>query len=109
MLKQFYVNNNIEVGIDEFNPDPSFGSHFFQNVTSLRIGYFTILKKDHKKYIDWDWVKQKKAYYRTKYIKVIKLSKPLYIKLDGINGEGVILKKSIDIGNSMNEEESSGI
>ena len=33
------------IGIESLNPDPSFGSHFFQNITSLRIGYFTIEKK----------------------------------------------------------------
>ena len=33
----------IEVGLESLNPDPSFGSHFFQNVTSLHIAYFTII------------------------------------------------------------------
>ena len=47
----------IEIGIEELNPDPSFGSHFFQNIANLRIGYFTIRKKYHKKYIDWEWIK----------------------------------------------------
>ena len=99
----------IEVGLDELNPDPSFGSHFFQNLTSLRIGYFTILKKFHKKYIDWDWLKAQKSIKKLKYVKVVKLKKPLYIKLDGINGDGVILKKEIKQKNAMNEEDSSGI
>ena len=34
----------VEIGINDFPVDPSFGSHFFQNVTSMRIGYFTIQK-----------------------------------------------------------------
>ena len=55
----------IEVGLDKLNPDPSFGSHFFQNLTTLRIGYFTITRKFHKKYIDWDWLKTKKTFKKT--------------------------------------------
>ena len=99
----------IEVGLDELNPDPSFGSHFFQNLTSLRIGYFTISKKFHKKYIDWDWLKTLKTYKKTKYVNVVKLHNPLYIKLDGIEGEGVILKNNITNKNIMDEQDSSGI
>ena len=41
----------IEVGLDELNPDPSFGSHFFQNLTTLRIGYFTVNRKNHKRIV----------------------------------------------------------
>ena len=99
----------IEVGLDELNPDPSFGSHFFQNLTSLRIGYFTISKKFHKKYIDWDWLKTLKTYKKINYVKVVKLHNPLYIKLDGIEGEGVILKNNITNKNIMDEQDSSGI
>jgi len=99
----------IEVGLDELNADPSFGSHFFQNLTSLRIGYFTISKKFHKKDIDWDWLKTLNTYKKKKYIKVVKLSNPLYIKLDGIKGDGVILKNNISNENIMDEQDSSGI
>ena len=100
----------IEVGIDELNPDPSFGSHFFQNIVNLRIGYFTINKKQHKKYINWNWINNHKNLYKTKYINVISLNKPLYIKIDGMNGKGIILKdKNIKKFDKMDEEESSGI
>jgi len=99
----------IEVGLDELNPDPSFGSHFFQNLTTLRIGYFTITRKFHKKYIDWSWLKTKKTFKKTKYIRVIKLNDPLYIKIDGIDGEGVILKKNTSEQGVMDEQDSSGI
>ncbi len=99
----------IEIGIDSLNPDPSFGSHFFQNLTSLRIGYFTINRNKYKKSIDWKWLKNQKHLHKSKYLNVIKLEEPLIIKIDGINGDGIILKpkkKKIEI---MNEEESSGI
>jgi len=100
----------VEVGIDELNPDPSFGSHFFQNIVNLRIGYFTISKKYHRKYINWDWINSHENLYKTKYINIISLKNPLYIKIDGINGKGIILKdRNREKNEKMDEEESSGI
>jgi len=99
----------IEIGIDDLNPDPSFGSHFFQNISNLRIGYFTVNKKNHKKFINWDLINNLKVDYKMKYIKSFKLKKPLFIKIDGKKGMGVILKnKPINL-DKMNEEESTGI
>jgi len=99
----------IEIGIDSFSPDPSFGSHFFQNLTSLRIGYFTLDKKSYKINIDWDWLKKQKHIYQSDLINVIKLKEPLLIKLDGVKGQGIILKSNTKSDKRMNEEEASGI
>lgn len=99
----------VEIGIDELNPDPSFGSHFFQNISNLRIGYFTINKKYQNKYIDWDWIKTQPVKYKTKYVKMIELKKPLYIKIDGMRGNGIILKEPLKKKQKMDEEESPGI
>lgn len=105
-----YAKAIIEIGIDELDPDPSFGSHFFQNITNLRIGYFTFRKKYSKKNIDWKWLEKQKLIFGSKHVKVISLSKPLHIKIDGINGNGIVLKyKEKDIIEPMNEEDSSGI
>ncbi|MBI65135.1 MAG: histidine kinase [Candidatus Marinimicrobia bacterium] len=98
----------IETGIDALNPDPSFGSHFFQNITSLRIGYFTIEKKLQKKNIDWNWIMKQEIIEESEYVKIIKLQNPITVKIDGINGEGIILKND-KIAENMNEIESSGI
>jgi len=99
----------IEIGIDELNPDPSFGSHFFQNISNLRIGYFTLNKKYQKKFINWEWVKAQPIKYKTNYVNVISLKKPLYIKIDGIKGKGIILSNRDKKRDVMNEEDSSGI
>ena len=98
----------IETGIDALNPDPSFGSHFFQNITSLRIGYFTIEKKLQKKNIDWNWIMKQEIIEESEYVKIIELQNPITVKIDGINGEGIILKND-KIAENMNEIESSGI
>ena len=98
----------VEIGLEELNPDPSFGSHFFQNITSLRIGYFTIEKKLQNTHIDWKWLESHNKLYSSNYVNVIKLNKPLMVKIDGINGKGVIIKSDINI-DSMDENESTGI
>ena len=103
------VKSIIEIGVEELNPDPSFGSHFFQNIANLRIGYFTINKKYTNKYIDWKWIKSHKNKYSKKYVNVISLKQPLFIKIDGINGKGIILKHKGYEVEKMDEEESTGI
>ena len=100
----------IEIGIDELDPDPSFGSHFFQNITNLRIGYFTFRKKYAKQSIDWDWLKKQNSIFKSKYLNVVSLAKPLHIKIDGINGNGIVFKhREKNVIETMNEEDSSGI
>ena len=98
----------VEIGIDKLNPDPSFGSHFFQNLTSLRIGYFTINHKNYKTSIDWEWLKKQNHIYKSKYVNVVTLEKPLMIQIDGKNGNGLIIKHK-KINEIMNENEASGI
>ena len=99
----------VEIGIDSLNPDPSFGSHFFQNLTSLRIGYFTINRNKYEVSIDWEWLKKQNHIHKSKYVNIVKLDKPLVIKIDGINGNGIILKSVEKYEKPMDEEESSGI
>ena len=99
----------VEIGIDSLNPDPSFGSHFFQNLTSLRIGYFTINRNKYEVSIDWAWLKKQNHILKSKYVNIVKLDKPLVIKIDGINGNGIILKPVEKFEKPMDEDESSGI
>jgi hypothetical protein len=103
------VKSIIEIGIEELNPEPSFGSHFFQNIANLRIGYFTINKKYNEKYINWLWIKSHENKFSQKFVNVISLDKPLFIKIDGINSKGIILNNEGIEDIKMNEEESSGI
>ncbi|MBI45231.1 MAG: hypothetical protein CMG66_03595 [Candidatus Marinimicrobia bacterium] len=98
----------IEIGIDTLNPDPSFGSHFFQNLTSLRIGYFTINRNKYKTVIDWKWLNKQNHIYQSEYVNLVELNQPLTIKIDGVNGNGIILKEETKQEN-MDENESSGI
>jgi hypothetical protein len=99
----------IEVGMKSFPVDPSFGSHFFQNVTSMRIGYFTINHKKKNDRLDMKWINEQHVNSVTKYTKWIRLDQPVTVTIDGQTGEGSIIKplnKALEI---MDEHQSSGI
>ena len=64
--------------------------------------------KLQNKNIDWKWLENQNQLYSSNYVNVIKLNKPLMVKIDGINGKGVIIKSDINI-DSMDENESTGI
>ncbi len=65
------------------------GSHFFHNITSFQVCYFSVAHWD-KYNINWDWLNQQKVINETQYIRHIRPSAPLSIKVDGRKGRGVI-------------------
>jgi len=65
------------------------GSHFFHNITSFRIFYFSV-KHSGPFNINWDWLKTVDAVRETEFIRHVRLQKPLLAKVDGINSRGVI-------------------
>ena len=73
----------VEMSLDDFVLDASLGSHFFHNVTSMNVGYFSVNHKSIKDYISWDILEKQKVIEETKYFKHIKFDKPLTITMDG--------------------------
>ena len=82
----------VESGLDNYRIDPSQGTHFFQNLTSFRIGYFTLNPFIDDGFYDLDYLSQFKASYEDKYIRHIRFEKPLIIKIDGKKKMGVVMK-----------------
>ena len=99
----------VEFGMNDFPVDPSFGSHFFQNVTSMRIGYFTLNHKKKNDYLDLKWLNEQKVVAVTKYIKWIRLERPFTVTIDGETGNGSIIKPLKPTQEIMDEHEASGI
>ena len=95
--------------MEDFPVDPSFGSHFFQNVTSMRIGYFTLNHKKKTDYLDLEWLNDQKVAAVTKHTKWIRLERPLSVTIDGETGEGSIIKPLAPVQEKMDEHEASGI
>jgi len=100
----------IEMGLKELPIDPSFGSHFFQNITNLHISYFTIDNKQKDDILNLDFLKNFDTKNSGKYIDWYSFENPFNIVVDGSNGMGIIEKPNTSsIQEVMNEEESSGI
>ena len=86
----------VESGLDNFKIDPSQGSHFFQNLTSFKVGYFTINTYIKDGYYDLEYLSKQNILYEDKYIRHIRFNTPLTIKIDGKNNKGVIFKEGIN-------------
>ena len=86
------VRTIVEATQAGINIEMSQGSHFFHNLTSLGVNYFSVpVSGKHK--IDWDWLKKQEKNETTPFVHRIRLERPLHIKIDGRSGRGVILKK----------------
>lgn len=81
----------VESTLFDINVEPSQGSHFFHNLTSFNVSYFSITFDGEFK-IDWDWLEQHSPVEQMEFIRHIKLEQPLIIKIDGKKGRGVIKK-----------------
>ncbi len=82
----------VESGLKDYRIDPSQGTHFFQNLTSFRVGYFTINPFINDGYYDMDFLKDKPAVYEDEFIRHIKFEDFLEIKIDGKKNKGLIKK-----------------
>ena len=82
----------IESGLKNYRIDPSQGTHFFQNLTSFRVGYFTINPFINEGHYDVDYLDKLNVIYEDNYIRHVRFEQPLEIMIDGRNHKGVILK-----------------
>jgi len=100
----------IELGMKELPIDPSFGSHFFQNITSLHIPYFTVDAKQKFDEINLSFLKDFKAEISGKYVDWYSFENTFSVVVDGSSGVGIIeLPMESKQFETMDEEESSGI
>jgi CheY-like chemotaxis protein len=82
----------VESGLKNYRIDPSQGTHFFQNVTSFRVGYFTINPFNKEGYYDVEFLDKLETVYEDDYIRHVRFEKPLDIMIDGKRHKGVIMK-----------------
>ncbi len=80
----------VEISLSNFGYMMSQGSHFFHNLTSFKVFYFS-MRHDDDRSIDWKWLKTKESCFETKHVRHIRLDSPLTVKVDGKSGRGVIL------------------
>jgi len=80
----------VEAMLPHVRTDPSQGSHFFHNITSFHVPYFTV-RHDEVERIGWDWLARQRAETETAYVRHVVLDSPLQVAVDGgRSGRGVI-------------------
>ena len=72
--------------------EPSQGSHFFHNITSFRVSYFTVNSMTQDGFVDWEWLRAIPAAEEKKFVRHIRLTNPVMAKVDGARNKGFILK-----------------
>jgi len=82
----------VEAGFADFKVAPSQGTHFFQNLTTFNVGYFTVNPDAGDGFVDWDWLAQVPAVRETAYVRHLRFERPVVVKMNGKLGEGIILK-----------------
>lgn len=86
----------VESGLENYRIEPSQGTHFFQNLTSFGVGYFTV-----NSYIPGDgifdeaFLKAQPAVQETEFLRHVRFENPVSIKIDGKKNIGVVLKPEI--------------
>jgi len=73
----------IETGLEDFPLDSSSGSHFFHNVTSMNVGYFSIQHNHPNSILNWDILKEQTVVKKRKYVTHIQFKNSLIVKMDG--------------------------
>lgn len=82
----------VECGLENYRVDPSQGTHFFQNLTSFGVGYFTINPFKGDGWFDEAFVNSQPAVQETEYLRHVRFEQPIVIKMDGKRSLGVVLK-----------------
>jgi hypothetical protein len=82
----------VEAGLSNYRVDPSQGTHFFQNLTSFGVGYFTINPYMNDGIYDKDYLDSLPTIEETQYLRHVRFDSPLVVKMDGKRKIGVVLK-----------------
>lgn len=86
----------VEAGLTNYRVDPSQGTHFFQNLTSFGVGYFTINAFMNDGVYNQDFLNAQPAVEETKFLRHVRFEKPMVVKMDGKKKLGVVLMPGID-------------
>ncbi|MDL2305887.1 PEP/pyruvate-binding domain-containing protein, partial [Bacteroides sp. OttesenSCG-928-D19] len=86
----------VEAGLTNYRVDPSQGTHFFQNLTSFGVGYFTINAFMNDGVYNQEYLNGLPAVEETKFLRHVQFEKPIVVKMDGKKKIGVVMKEATD-------------
>jgi CheY-like chemotaxis protein len=85
----------VEAGFRDFSVMPSQGSHFFQNLNSFLVGYYTVQEENGENFIDWDWLLAQPAMDESQSVRHLRFEKPVVVMMSGHQNRGIILKPEV--------------
>ena len=94
----------VEADFKDLAVAPSQGSHFFQNLVSFMVGYFTIQPEQPTAFIDWPWLLSQPILEDRALIRLLRFDQPVVVTMNGHENRGVILKPGIQ--NDLNQKRS---
>lgn len=83
----------VETSFEDYPLDASSGSHFFHNVTTMNVGYFSVQQELANNFISWDVLDQQKVIKQTTFFKHVRFKEPLTVKMDGKKRISAIIYK----------------
>jgi hypothetical protein len=87
----------VETSIRDFAVAPSQGTHFFHNLTSLRVAYMTANATSDNDFVDWEWLSRQPVEAETEFIRHVRLDRPVTVRLDGRSRRGAIFKPGVGV------------
>ena len=81
----------VETTLKNYSVDPSQGTHFFQNLTSFGVGYFTIDENKGMGFLRKDILDAMPSSFETAYVRCVSFKQPLHVMMDGLKQVGVVL------------------
>ena len=82
----------VELSVPGSYIEPSQGTHFFQNLTSFGVGYFTLDTGDKDTIFAGDYLAEMPAEYESDNVRIVRFAQPLTVAINGRSGQGIVLK-----------------
>lgn len=86
----------VECNIESFDVEPSQGTHFFQNVTSLGVGYLTINPSRGEGIFREQLLDTRPAVWEGRYLRLVRFERPLWVAIDGRSNRGMVREETTE-------------
>ena len=86
----------VELSLPGSYIEPSQGTHFFQNLTSFGVGYFTLDTNDKDTIFAGEYLAEMQADYDSDNVRIVRFAQPLTVAINGRSGQGIVLKTDND-------------
>jgi hypothetical protein len=83
----------VEISLPDFHLDASLGSHFFHNVTSMNVGYFSVDEESMNGAIFWDKLSGQQTIAKGEFFRHVRFEKPLLVRMDGKKRMAVVSRQ----------------